>query len=327
MALTSLASIRAKLEAQDNRKSGNFSGGDNIIYPHWNIPENTDARIRFLPDANTKNDFFWVERLMINLEFPGIKNQPDSKRVTVQVPCMEMYGEACPILAEVRPWYKDESLKETANKYWKKKSYLLQGFVRQNPLSDDQPPANPIRRFVISSQIFNLIKSALLDPELENLPTDYQNGLDFTISKTTKGQYADYSTSKWARKETGLTPDEMAAIEQYGLFDLGEGLPKKPTETELKVITEMFEASVDGKPYDLERWGAYFRPRGVQAPSSQPAQETVVAEKAVAQQEVVEDTAESIAEPTAPIETPAVSTPARNPADILAAIRARQTNQ
>ena len=38
---------------------------------------------------------------------------------------------------------------------------------------------------------------------MENLPTDYVAGTDFRLAKTTKGQYADYSTSsKWARKET-----------------------------------------------------------------------------------------------------------------------------
>ena len=39
---------------------------------------------------------------------------------------------------------------------------------------------------------------------MENLPTDYVAGTDFRLSKTTKGQYADYSTSKWARKESAL---------------------------------------------------------------------------------------------------------------------------
>ena len=109
MAMT-LAEIRAKLQSQDNRGSGNKEGGDNAIYAHWNIPENTTARVRFLPDGNDKNSFFWVERLMIKLPFAGIKGQSDSKPVVVQVPCVEMYGEACPVLAEVRTWFKDEEM-------------------------------------------------------------------------------------------------------------------------------------------------------------------------------------------------------------------------
>ena len=199
MAMT-LAEIRAKLQSQDNRKGGDSqTGGDNAIYAHWNIPENTTARVRFLPDADTKNSFFWIERAMIRLPFAGIKGQADSKPVVVQVPCVEMWGEACPILAEVRTWFKDPNLEEMGRKYWKKRSYLFQGFVRDNPLSDDKTPENPIRRFIISPQIFNLIKNALMDPEMENLPTDYQAGLDFNIKKTSKGGYADYNTSKIGR--------------------------------------------------------------------------------------------------------------------------------
>ena len=261
---TSLAEIRAKLQAQETRSQGGQSQGDNAIYAHWNISEGSSAKIRFLPDANTKNDFFWVERLMIKLPFAGIKGQSDSKPVVVQVPCVEMYGDACPILAEVRTWFKDPGLEEMGRKYWKKKSYLFQGFVRENSLGDDKTPENPIRRFIISPQIFNLIKAALMDPELESMPTDYTGGLDFTVTKTSKGGYADYSTSKWSRKETALTSEEQSAIDAHGLYNLSDFLPKRPGEVELKVIKEMFEASVDGQAYDPDRWGQYFKPAGFQ---------------------------------------------------------------
>ena len=332
---TSLAEIRAKLQAQENRgQGGSQQQGDNAIYAHWNIPEGTSARIRFLPDANPKNDFFWAERLMINLTFAGVKGQADSKPVTVQVPCVEMYGEACPVLAEVRTWFKDASLEEMGRKYWKKKSYLFQGFVHENPIADDKTPENPIRRFIISPQIFNLVKAALLDPELENLPTDYQGGLDFTVSKTSKGGYADYSTSKWSRKESALTADEAEAIEKHGLYNLSEFLPKKPSDVELKVIKEMFEASVDGQAYDTERWGSYYRPRGVSAPAGGTAPQAVAqAAPVAAPTPVVEDDvpfeadrvveSEAVAStPTAPVTTPAGG--GQRAEDILAMIRNRQ---
>jgi len=264
--MATLAEIRARLQASENRTTGSQgAGGDGVIYPHWNIPENTSAKIRFLPDADPNNAFFWIERAMIKLPFNGIKGQPDSKPIQIQVPCVEMWGGACPILAEVRTWFKDPKLEEMGRKYWKKKSYLFQGFVHENPLSDDKTPENPIRRFIISPQIYNLIKAALMDPELENLPTDYSAGLDFTVTKSAKGGYADYSTSKWARKETALTAAEQQAIDKYGLFNLADYLPKKPTDAELKIIKEMFEASVDGEAYDMERWGQYFKPPGMQS--------------------------------------------------------------
>ena len=34
--------------------------------------------------------------------------------------------------------------------------------------------------------------------------------------------------------------------------------PKKPNAEELNAILEMFEASVDGQMYDVERFGAYY---------------------------------------------------------------------
>lgn len=331
MAMT-LAEIRAKLQSQENRKNGDRPQGDNAIYAHWNIPENTTARVRFLPDADSKNSFFWVERAMIKLPFAGVKGQTDSKPVVVQVPCVEMWGEACPILAEVRTWFKDPNLEEMGRKYWKKRSYLFQGFVRDNPLSDDKTPENPIRRFIISPQIFNLIKNALMDPEMENLPTDYAAGLDFSIKKTSKGGYADYNTSTWARKESALTADEAAAVEQFGLYNLQDFLPKKPGDVELKVLKEMFEASVDGQPYDPDRWANYYKPAGLQVGGGSTGSDDEVDAKPVPQARpvpvaaapVAEDTPFDVDEPAeaaAPVQAKPSSQRAE---DILAMIRNRQ---
>jgi hypothetical protein len=330
--MASLADIRARIAAQDNKSNNKSSGSqsDNSIYPHWNMDEGTTATIRFLPDANNSNTFFWVERQIIKLPFNGVKGDSNIKQTVVQVPCMEMYGDACPVLAEVRPWYKDETLKEMANKYWKKRSYLFQGFVRQNPMGDDKVPANPIRRFVISPQIFTIIKSSLMDPEMEELPTDLMRGLDFNVKKTSKGGYADYSTSNWARKESPLTETEQAAIEAHGLFNMNDFLPKKPNEAELRIIKEMFEASVDGQPFDNERWGSYYRPYGLEAPAGATAVQTT------ATTETRAPATAPVAEPsTAPWEEDAIAAaesikiPTAQPSsdkaqDILAMIRARQ---
>lgn len=204
----------------------------------------------------------------------------------------------------------------------------MQGFVRENPIADDKSE-KAIRRFIIGPQIFQTIKSALMDPELEELPTDYERGLDFRVSKTSKGGYADYSTSKWARKETPLTAQEAEAIESQGLYNLGDFLPKRPSEEDLRVMKEMFEASVDGQSYDAERWGNYFRPAGMQKPEgssdSVPAPQAAPAPAAPAvSQDVPFETAP--ATPTAPIATPAPAADSGNKAeDILAMIRSRQS--
>ena len=323
--MPSLAEIRAKLAQSENKQQKSSGPSDNAIYPHWNINEGTTATIRFLPDGNTQNEFFWVERQVIKLPFNGVKGDSNVKQITVTIPCMEMYGESCPILAEVRPWYKDESLKEMANKYWKKRSYLFQGFVRQNPMGDDVTPANPIRRFIISPQLIPIIKTGLMDPEMEELPTHFTRGLDFVVRKTSKGGYADYSTSNWSRKETALTEAEQAAIDAHGLFNLSDFLPKKPTQAELAIMKEMFDASVDGMPFDNERWGQYFRPYGLEAPAGSNSTASTSAPATTTPAASVDD--DLPFEPDEPVRVTAPAVSSDKAQDILAKIRARQGNQ
>ena len=148
------------------------------------------------------------------------------------------------------------------------------------------------------------------DKEILENPTHFTRGLDFNIKKTSKGGYADYSTSNWARRETTLT------------------------EADLRIMKEMFEASVDGQPYDLERWGSYYRPYGLEAPAgstaAQPAAAPAVAVSAPATQPVAEakqvepweeDAAEAAA---APVVIPPTAAGSDKANDILAMIRARQ---
>jgi hypothetical protein len=129
-----------------------------------------------------------------------------------------------------------------------------------------------------------------------------------------------------------LTEEEQAAIEAHGLFKLSDFLPKKPSEAELKVMKEMFEASVDGQPYDPDRWGAYFRPAGVAAPAGSSTGGSASAAEEAAPAPVTKaapvstssfDDEDEVAAPTAPVAKPAAGGN-QNAQDILAMIRARQ---
>jgi hypothetical protein len=297
--MASLAEIRAKLVAQQNKadnKGQNF-GGDRAMFPFWNAQDGQTSTIRFLPDADPNNVYFWVERLVIKMPFQGIKDEHD-KEVLVQVPCMEMYGETCPVLAETRAWWKDESLVNLARTYWKKKSYIFNGFVVNSAVEEQELPENPIRRFAINSSIFDIIKSSLMNPEMEDLPTDYTSGRDFALKKTKKGEYANYSTSNWSFKTRALSEAEKEAINTHGLFNLKDFLPKKPTAEEVEIIKQMFQASVNDEAYDSARWSNFFKPQGsysptpaVQASSSYTAQTvpTFVAKPVVNAQPIDED--------------------------------------
>lgn len=276
--MSKLESIRAKVKAEGLDKINNFSGGnrtstDKAVYPFWDTKVGTDVVIRFLPDADPNNPFPYIERSFIDLPFSGIVGKPDAGAVTVRVPCMDMYKEADPIITETRAWWNDEGLKDLAKVYWKKRSYLFQGFVIEDGLHEESPPENPIRRFIIGPQLHKIIKIADNNPDFETSVTDYYDGTDFRIVKTKLGQQADYTTSTWARRTRPLSDAHLAAIEQYGLLDLKTYLPKKPTTEEQAAIMEMFEASVNGEQYDPTRWASFYKPFGLDddADSSAPA--------------------------------------------------------
>jgi len=337
----SLKEIQAKLLAQQaNKDRAKNGGGDNSIYPFWNNPDGSSATLRFLPDGDESNDFFWCERLIIKLPFPGVKGDPIGRPVDVQVPCTDMWkAGSCPITAEIRPWWKDKSLEDMARKYYKKKSYLFQGFVPSNPNKDDQEPENPIRRFIINPSVFDVIKSILMDQDLENSPTDFDHGRDFYLIKTTKGGYANYASSKWAMKERALSEIETAAMNTHGLWNLSSFLPKKPDEAHLNAIMELFQASVDQELYDLDKWGQFYRPTSMRNDTtSSDADATVVSTKttvAMTGNSILnkvqakpstddtppwEDQSQATQSVTTQVEKPRMQTPD----DIIAAIRKRQ---
>lgn len=253
-----IKALREKLRAQN---AGNQTQqSDNASYRFWDMKAGDQVVSRFLPDADESNPFFWRERNVINLEFDGIVGKDTGgKPITVAVPCVEMFGGTCPIMTEARKFYKDgrESL---GQKYWKKKSYLFQSFIRQNPIAEDKTPENPIRRLVINPSIYKIIYQYIMDDDNEFSPTDYENGCDFRILKTQNGTYADYATSNFARKNSSLTEAELDAIEKFGLFNLSDFLPKEPDAEGLRIIQEMFEASFDGEAYDPARFGKFYRP-------------------------------------------------------------------
>jgi hypothetical protein len=103
-------------------------------------------------------------------------------------------------------------------------------------------------------------------------------------------------------------------------------------------MKEMFEASVDGQPFDNARWGNYYRPYGLEAPAgAKPAESAEQSAPRFASAPVAAPVAESA--PTAPWEDDVASAeksfsepivvPKAAPSsdktqDILAMIRARQ---
>jgi hypothetical protein len=250
-----------------------------VVYKHWDIPLNSEAVVRFLPDLDTNNpEGFWVTKLTINLPFSGQVggDYPTDNDVSVTVPCMEMFGKPCPIISAIRPWWKDDAKKEMARQYYKKKSYIFQGFVVSSPFEETNAPENPIRRFSISQSIYEIIYAGIMNPEYEDMLTDFVTGRDFKIKKTQKGEYANYGSSGWRVSPRALSENELIAIEEYGLFNLKEQLGQEPDSDGVEAIKQMFKDSIEGKPFDFDSFGHLYRAYGARSDDNNASVETAV---------------------------------------------------
>ena len=247
--MASLAEIRAKLQAQETRSNGNSNSyGDNAIYPHWNINEGETATIRFLPDSNPNNTFFWVERAMIRLPFAGIVGDNETKTTVVQVPCMEMWGPtgSCPILAEVRPWFKDSSLEDMGRKYWKKKSYLFQGFVRDVAMHVAASSPEYLTPSDVPADVVEKEKQVQIEIAMnEGKPAEIAEKMvvgrmkKFTGEISLTGQAFIMEPKKTVGailKEKGLT------ISSFVRLEVGEGIEKKEEDFAAEVEAQIAAA-------------------------------------------------------------------------------------
>ncbi len=270
--MPTLAEIRAKLEAAKSKTQNDQpkrSNDDLAQFPFWNAPLNSTSTVRFLPDADASNAFFWRQRDVINLPFEGVINgdYPTNQSVTVKIISPTTFDMKCPIGAATKHLWKED--KDLALKYWRKRSYLTQAFVVSSAFQEDKLPANPIRRLVLNKGLFEQVEQILMDPEIEDLITDFDKGRDYRIVKTQKGEWSNYSTSSFSMKTRSLGESERAAIAEHGLFDLSSFLGKAPTDEDLLAMEGMVRDSLNGDPFDA---AAYPNFRAFSQNGQAPAQ-------------------------------------------------------
>jgi hypothetical protein len=232
-----LAEIKAAFGNDSEEKSQN--NFNNLYYPFWNMPDGTRCVIRFLPDLNDDNPRgFLVEKVVHSLEINGKKQK---------IPCLSMYGEACPICELSQKYYKEKD-EVNGKLYWKNKQYLAQAIVVEDPIPADETGEKhegKVRMIALGYQIFKIIKASFADDELEGVPYDIEEGHDFIIRKTA-GKYADYTTgTKFMNKSRALNAEELVAAEE-GMVDLATLLPKHPG---LEKVQAMLDAHRNGTAY------------------------------------------------------------------------------
>lgn len=207
--------------------SANESSRDsmpNNYYRFWDMPEGSQAVVRFLPDLNEDNPFiFFVEKRYHQLYINGEKKN---------IPCLTTYDEECPICAVSSGFYKRDD-EEKGKAYWRKRQYLTQAIIVEDPLPPDaatgENSQGKVKCLSLGYQLFNIVKDAVETPgELESVPFNFDDGIDFIIKKSKQGKYSTYVLgSRFARKQRPLTDEEIAEAEA-NMIDLSTLLPRKP---------------------------------------------------------------------------------------------------
>lgn len=300
MATKSLEQLKAAFSKQE-AKSDN-SGYWDKFYPFWKMEVDQQALVRFLSDQDDNNPMgFVVENLSHKLNING------RDRV---VPCLKMYGESCPCCELSRKYY-DEKDEKMGLKFWRRQEFIGQVLVLNSPF--DYPHTdedNPVRLIMLGPKIFKLIQSAFASGDLEENPTDLMAGYDFRILKTKQGQFADYTLSKFAPKQTPVPQNLLDRIELNNLADY------RTRKIDRDAMEAMIQADLNGGQY--EEKSSEGTTESKQETSVNRVQAAINTPKAgVDAEKLVEAT-----KPAATAATPADSSSSKGD-DILARIRNR----
>lgn len=260
-----LEALKAAFEKKDNSATQHW----NLFYKFWSIPTDSTAIVRFLPDLDEDNSLgFLVENLTHDLTING-------KRQTLA--CGKMYGHDCPICNLSRKYY-DEKDEVNGKKYYRKKSYIGQVIVVESPIEHDQ--AQTIKLIEFGPAVFKAIQAGFQSGDLEAPPYELKGGYNFRIRKTKSGEYASYSTSSFATKQTDCPVPE----DELKLFNLTDYRRAEATPEKLQAFldAEQTGASVpDAEPSkDVEPPVKAEEPKVEKAEVKQSASEKIKAQLA-----------------------------------------------
>lgn len=250
MANAKLNAILEKIKQEKEKKKA--SGGQNnskfnMLYPFWQIEEGPEnkAIVRLLPHKGMDDESLspFVDRMEHTLSING----EDQK-----IPCLSMYNEPCPICALSQKYYKSEGKNSQKGKYfWRSVKSLAAALIVKDTLPADESTGETcegkVKVLQLSSKLAKSYneswKMMITDGEIEDLPWDFQRGLNFYLVKTPNGQYPSYDNSKFANKPSTLGDDFIAS---YDPIDLRTLLPENPGADK---VQRMLDSHLTGEDY------------------------------------------------------------------------------
>ena len=285
-------------------KKKESEGGENTgfwdkFYPFYKMDFEQTVEFRFLPDLDEENPLgFIVENKYHELMINGKK-----KRIA----CAKMFGESCACCEHSQKYY-DEGDDKMGKAFWRKLDYIVQGLIISTPfeypIKDDE---NPVRMLSLGPKLYKVIEAKIVKGDLEEMPYDMVNGYNFRINKTHQGEYADYTTSDFARKSTPIPESFLSNLELYDLKKFRYG------QIEREQMEAMIEAFLTGRSYEAEKEQA------ASASTGSPAVDSAISESKPVQ------AAESVVQQVVAAVPAATTTAAKlSPQEILKKLKERQ---
>lgn len=283
-----LNALRAKYTAETAKIKNTSNSFTTSVFDFRNLKVGDSVRVRFIDDTEP-NDVFWRERRTRNLKFNSVKDTTGAvlnQATYVDIPAFNkkfdevlwsnppaeyLYANDEDVIQKRigNFWDGTDTGKELYNKFKRRKTYVMRGFLESDVEGYER---NKVYRFIVTEDLFNLISSFMSDTEIADVPTHKQNGLDFIINVTGKNsningktqEVKDYTTSKYARKETPLSQEELNYLANNELPPLITYVYSRPNAEQENAMIEMFEAIMDDEPYDINRWGKFYKPNNIQ---------------------------------------------------------------
>lgn len=244
-----LSALKNKLETKkSNTQRQNYSSER---FSFWNMNDDEEAIIRFLPDKDEDNPWFLHEYKFHEVYIDGKKRS---------VNCAKNYGdkEKCPLCDKSQEYY-GKGDDANGKKWYRKISWLAQVVVMKDPLAPDPETGlkadGEYRTVALSRQVYDALINSIKDDMDDDapLPQDFDNGRNFIIKKQTNKvnlngrlvDQADYRRSKFDRKETALS-DEIIEKVSEKIVLLSSLMPQRP---EMDYLYEMVDKASGKKSY------------------------------------------------------------------------------
>lgn len=221
-----LAALRAQIKKDKERTSdGGHRTGRGDFFPFWEMGMNEKATVRILPDKDDENPLVYhVNKLEHRLAING-KNET--------IPCLQMYGEKCPICDLSRKFYKEEGKGSVNGKYYyRKKTSMVRVLVLEDPLPADEETGETLVGRVVNTQfsyqLMEKINEEISSPDMDTLPFDLNEGYDFVIKKTPQGEYGTYIVGSGFARRASAVPEKYRELVEDSIIDLATLLPENP---------------------------------------------------------------------------------------------------